>query len=105
MKDIREDLVIYTMSSSTTTSLRGRRSLTWQSTIRWEEINGCNHHCSYDMALERHATLAMTFIVDCVTARRLTTDVAVHQPVRQYKRPQPPMFVSLEHWITKLRSR
>jgi len=29
------------------------------------------------MALERHATLAMTFIVDCVTARRLD-DVAVH---------------------------
>ena len=49
-------------------------------------------------------TLAMTFIVDCVTARRLD-DVAVHRPVRQYKRPQPPMFVSLEHWITKLRSR
>ena len=29
------------------------------------------------MALERHATLTMTFIVDCVTARKITADVAV----------------------------
>ena len=30
------------------------------------------------MALVRHAALAMTFIVDCVTARKVKPDVAVH---------------------------
>ena len=29
------------------------------------------------LALDRHATLAMKFIVDCVTARKITADVAV----------------------------
>jgi len=58
-------------------SLRGGQSTTWQSTDRSEEINGCHLHFSGVQELDRHATLAMTFIVDYVTARRLTDDVAV----------------------------
>ena len=63
--------------SSPTTSLRGGHSQTWQSTDCREEINGCSLHFLSALAMDRHATLAMKFIVDCVTARRLD-DVAVH---------------------------
>ena len=42
--------------------------------------------------MARHATLAMTFMVDFVTARRLD-DVAVHRPQGGNKRLQSPLFM------------
>ena len=45
--------------------------------------------------------LAMTFIVDCVTARRLD-DVAVHEPQGGNKRLQSPLSMSLGNWIATL---